>query len=65
MFIPFQEIWKRRMAFHTLLPLDSLTSWIFSRKKDIYVAVMYNNVTEAADEAMEDIACGIYKNAKE
>ncbi|MBR6917095.1 MAG: GNAT family N-acetyltransferase [Clostridia bacterium] len=41
-----------------------LTSWVFSRKKDICVAVMYNNVTEAADEAMEDIACEIYKSAK-
>jgi hypothetical protein len=26
---------------------------------------MYNNVTEAADEAMNDIACEIYKNAKD
>ena len=42
-----------------------LTSWVFSRKKDICVAIMYNNVTEAADEAMNDIACEIYKNAKE
>ena len=42
-----------------------LTSWVFSRKKDMCVAVMYNNVTEAADEAMDDIACEIYKNAKE
>lgn len=42
-----------------------LTSWVFSRKKDICVAVMYNNVTEAADIAMDDIACEIYKNAKE
>ena len=41
-----------------------LTSWVFSRKKDICVAVMYNNVTEAADEAMNDISCDIYKNAK-
>ena len=41
-----------------------LTSWVFSRKKDICVAIMYNNVTEAADEAMNDIACEIYKNAK-
>ena len=41
-----------------------LTSWVFSRKKDICVAVMYNNVTEAADKAMDDIACEIYKNAK-
>ena len=42
-----------------------LTNWVFSRKKDICVAVMYNNVTYAADEAMDDIACEIYKNAKE
>ena len=42
-----------------------LTSWVFSRKKDVCVAIMYNNVTEAADEAMNDIACEIYKNAKE
>ena len=41
-----------------------LTSWVFSRKKDICVAIMYNNVTEAADEAMNNIACEIYKNAK-
>ena len=41
-----------------------LTSWVFSRKKDICVAIMYNNVTEAADEAMNDISCEIYKNAK-
>ena len=32
-------------------------SLVFSRKKEIGVAVMYNNVTEAADEAMDDIAC--------
>ena len=42
-----------------------LTSWVFSRKKDICVAVMYNNVTEASDEAMNDIACKIYKKAKD
>ena len=42
-----------------------MTNWVFSRKKDICVAIMYNNVTEAADEAMNDIACEIYKNAKE
>ncbi len=42
-----------------------LTSWVFSRKKGMCVAVMYNNVTEAADEAMNEIACEIYKNAKE
>ena len=41
-----------------------LTSWVFSRKKDLCVAVMYNNVTDAADEAMNDIACKIYKYAK-
>ena len=41
-----------------------LTSWVFSRKKDICVALMYNNVTEAADEAMNNIACEIFKNAK-
>ena len=42
-----------------------LTSWVFSRKKDICVAVMYNNVTDAADEAMNEIAFEIYKNAKD
>ena len=42
-----------------------LTSWVFSRKKDICVAVMYNNVTDAADEGMDNIACEIYRNAKE
>ena len=42
-----------------------LTSWVFSRKKDICVTIMYNNVTEAADETMNDIACEIYKNAEE
>ncbi len=41
-----------------------LTSWVFSRKKDICVAVMYNNVTDAADEAIDDLACKIYKSAK-
>ena len=42
-----------------------LTSWAFSRKKDICVAVMYNNVTEAADETMNEIACELFKKAKE
>ena len=42
-----------------------LTNWVFSRKKGICVAVMYNNVTEAADEAMDNIACEIYRNAKD
>ena len=41
-----------------------LTNWVFSRKKGICVAVMYNNVTEASDEAMDEIACKIYKSAK-
>ena len=41
-----------------------LTNWVFSRKKEICVAIMYNNVTEAADEAMDNIACEIYKSAK-
>ena len=41
-----------------------LTNWVFSRKKDICVAVMYNNVTASADEAMDEIACEIFKNAK-
>ena len=42
-----------------------LTSWVFSRKEGICVAVMYNNVTEAADVGMDDIACEIFKKAKE
>ncbi len=53
------------VAGHTGENWGFLTSWVFSRKKDICVAIMYNNVTEAADEAMNDIACEIYKNAKE
>ena len=53
------------VAGHTGENWGFLTSWTFSRKKDICVAVMYNNVTEAADEAMNEIACEIYKNAKE
>jgi CubicO group peptidase (beta-lactamase class C family) len=53
------------VAGHTGENWGFLTSWVFSRKKDICVAVMYNNVTAAADEAMESIACEIYKNAKE
>ena len=52
------------VAGHTGENWGFLTSWTFSRKKDICVAVMYNNVTEAADEAMNEIACEIYKNAK-
>ena len=56
---------KDSVAGHSGENWGFLTSWVFSRKKDICVAVMYNNVTKAADEAMEDIACEIYKNAKE
>jgi CubicO group peptidase (beta-lactamase class C family)/RimJ/RimL family protein N-acetyltransferase len=40
-----------------------LTSWVFSRKKDICVAIMYNNVTLAADKAMDEISCEIFRNA--
>ena len=32
---------------------------------NIRLVPMYNNVTLAADEAMDGIACEIYKNAKE
>nr|MBQ6241156.1 GNAT family N-acetyltransferase [Lachnospiraceae bacterium] len=59
------EARKDSVAGHSGENWGFLTSWVFSRKKDICVAVMYNNVTEAADEAMNDIACEIYKNAKE
>ena len=59
------EARKDSVAGHTGENWGFLTSWVFSRKKGICVAVMYNNVTEAADEAMDDIACEIYKNAKE
>ena len=59
------EARKDSVAGHTGENWGFLTSWVFSRKKEICVAVMYNNVTEAADEAMNDIACEIYKNAKE
>jgi len=59
------EARKDSVAGHTGENYGFLTSWVFSRKKDICVAIMYNNVTEAADEAINDIACEIYKNAKE
>ena len=64
------DVWESKarqdsVAGHTGENWGFLTSWVFSRKKDICVAVMYNNVTAAADEAMENIACEIYKNAKE
>ena len=58
------EARKDSVAGHTGENWGFLTSWVFSRKKDICVAIMYNNVTEAADEAINDIACEIYKNAK-
>ena len=41
-----------------------LTHWVFSRKKDICVAIMYNNVTATVDEAMNDMSCELYKNVK-
>ncbi len=56
---------KDSVAGHSGENWGFLTSWVFSRKKDLCVALMYNNVTEAADEALEDIACEVYKNAKE
>jgi len=64
------DVWESKarqdsVAGHTGENWGFLTSWTFSRKKDVCVAVMYNNVTAAADEAMENIACEIYKNAKE
>ena len=59
------EARKDSVAGHDGENWGFLTSWVFSRKKDMCVAVMYNNVTEAADEAMNDIACEICKNAKE
>ena len=64
------DVWKSKarqdsVAGHTGENWGFLTSWTFSRKKDVCVAVMYNNVTAAADEGMNDIACEIYKNAKE
>ena len=55
---------KDSVAGHTGENWGFLTSWVFSRRKGICVAVMYNNVTEAADEAMNEVACEIYKNAK-
>ena len=59
------EARKDSVAGHSGENWGFLTSWVFSRKKDICVAVMYNNVTEAADKAMDDIACEIYRNAKD
>ena len=64
------DVWKSEarkdsVAGHGGENWGFLTSWVFSRKKDVCVAIMYNNVTEAADEAMNNIACEIYKNANE
>ena len=64
------DVWESKarqdsVAGHSGENWGFLTSWVFSRKKGMCVAVMYNNVTEAADEAMNEIACEIYKNAKE
>ena len=64
------DVWESKarkdsVAGHSGENWGFLTSWVFSRKKEICVAVMYNNVTEAADRAMDDIACGIYRNAKD
>ena len=59
------EARKDSVAGHSGENCGFLTNWVFSRKKDICVAVMYNNVTEASDEAMDDIACEIYKQSKE
>ena len=59
------EARKDSVAGHTGENWGFLTSWVFSRKKDVCVAVMYNNVTDAADEALDEIACEIYKNAKD
>ncbi|MBQ7183350.1 MAG: beta-lactamase family protein, partial [Clostridia bacterium] len=64
------DVWESQarrdsVAGHSGENRGFLTSWVFSRRKNICVAVMYNNVTRAADEAMDDIACEIYRNAKE
>ena len=64
------DVWESKarkdsVAGHTGENWGFLTNWVFSLKKDICVAVMYNNDTEAADKAIDDIACEIYKTAKE
>ena len=59
------EARKDSVAGHGGENLGFLTNWVFSRTKDICVAVMYNNVTDAADEAMDNIACEIFRNAKD
>ena len=42
-----------------------LTEWIISLKEDVCVASMVNRSDIAASEAHFDVACEIYKNAKE
>ena len=64
------DVWESKarkdsVAGHTGENWGFLTNWVFSRKKDICVAIMYNNVTEAADEEMDNISCEIFKNMKE
>ncbi len=59
------EARKDSVAGHSGENWGFLTSWVFSRRKEICVAVMYNNVTDAADEALDEVACEIYKNAKD
>ena len=41
-----------------------LTSWVFSRTKDVCVAVMHNNDRAAADEALTGLAADLFKKAK-
>ncbi len=59
------EALKDSVAGHDGENWGFLTKWIFSLKKELCVAVMYNNVTEAAEEAIYEISCEIYKNAKD
>ena len=42
-----------------------LTNWKFSLKKDICIAMMYNNATVPAYNALEDTAAKILSCAKE
>ncbi|MBO4284375.1 MAG: GNAT family N-acetyltransferase [Clostridia bacterium] len=63
------DVWESKARKDSVAGHDGenrgfLTNWVFSRKKPICVAVMYNNVTEAADEALDDVACRIFKNAR-
>ena len=63
------DVWESKarkdsVAGHSGENWGFLTSWVFSRKKDCCVAVMCNNDTDAAYEAMDNIACEIYRKAK-